>query len=148
MSETHEPAGALDALDVRDELAIAAIIEGKPLYEAAELAGYSARTLQRRQHDPDFKRRLGEVRHDRVAQIAGQLGSLVDDAVGALRRSLAEDESSSVSLRAAAVVLDRYRVFRKEFEIAEEMTAMREELTGLRALVDARDATGAEEVSS
>src|SRR4051812_46983032 len=121
MNADHESAELLGALDVRDELAIAAIIEGKPLYEAAEVAGYSSRTLQRRQHDPEFKRRLGEVRHDRVAQIAGQLGSLVDDAMGALRRSLADEESNSVALRAAAVVLDRYRVFRKEFEVAEEM---------------------------
>ena len=148
MHADHESAERLDALDVRDELAIAAIIEGKPLYEAAEVAGYSSRTLQRRQHDPEFKRRLGEVRHDRVAQIAGQLGSLVDDAMGALRRSLADDESNAVALRAAAVVLDRYRVFRKEFEVAEEMTAMRHELVELRAALAARDAGVTEEVAS
>lgn len=148
MTTDHESAEPLGALDVRDELAIAAIIEGRPLYEAAELAGYSARTLQRRQHDPEFKRRLAEVRNDRVAQIAGQLGSLVDEAMGALRRSLSNDESPSVPLRAAAVVLDRYRVFRKEFEVAEEMAAMREELRDLRAVLDAREATTDEEVAS
>ena len=136
---------ANEPLDVRDELAIAAIIEGRPLYEAAEIGGYSARTLQRRQHDPEFKRRLGEVRNERVAQIAGQLGSLVDEAMGALRRSLSDDETASVSLRAAAVVLDRYRVFRKEFEVADEMAAMREELRELRSALDARDASSDEE---
>lgn len=148
MSTDQEPAEPLGPLDVRDELAIAAIVEGKPLYVSAELAGYSARTLQRRQHDAAIKRRLAEVRHDRVAQIAGQLGSLVDEAMVALRRSLADDESASVSLRAAAVVLDRYRVFRKEFEVAEEMAAMREELRDLRAVLDARDANTDEEVAS
>ena len=33
-----------DGLDIRDELAIAAKLEGKADYEAAEVAGYSART--------------------------------------------------------------------------------------------------------
>jgi len=141
MTTDGDDVGPVGALDVRDELAIASIIEGRPIYEAAELAGYSARTLQRRQHDPEFRRRLGEVRDDRVAQIAGQLGSLVDAAVGALRRSLDEDESSAVSLRAAAVVLDRYRVFRREYEVADEMAAMRHELADLRAVLDGRAAT-------
>jgi len=139
--ESEEPLGPLD---VRDELAIAAIIEGKPGYEAAELAGYSARTLQRRQHEPEFKRRLAEVRHDRVAQIAGQLGTLVDEAMVALRVSLENHLLPQVSLRAATVVLDKYRVFRGDFEVAEEMAAMREELRQMRALLDARDATGGE----
>lgn len=95
MSAEQESAGLVGALDVRDELAIAAIIEGKAFYEAAEIGGYSPRTLQRRQHDPEFKRRVAEVRNDRVAQIAGQLGSLVDEAMGALRRSLDNEDSPS-----------------------------------------------------
>ena len=132
-------------LDVRDELAIAAIIEGKPDYEAAEVAGYSPRTLQRRRHEPEFKRRLAQVRHDRVAQIAGQLGSLVDDAIGALRRSLEVDVTASTSLRAAALVLDRYRIFRSELEVAEEMAAMRDEVSDLRAALDDRDSRSDDE---
>jgi hypothetical protein len=148
MSADHESAEPLGALDVPDELAIAAIIEGKPIYEAAELAGYSARTLQRRQHEPEFKRRLAEVRNDRVAQIAGQLGSLVDEAIHALRRSLNDELFPQNSLRAATVVLDKYRVFRKEFEVAQEMNAMREELRALRAVVDAREVNTDEGVAS
>ncbi len=148
MTTDHESGEPLGTLDGSDELAIAAIIEGRPLYEAAELAGYSARTLQRRQHDPEFKRRLAEVRNDRVAQIAGQLGSLVDEAIDALRRALDDHLFPQVPLRAASVVLDKYRVFRKEFEVADEMAAMREELRALRAVVDARKAATDEEAGS
>jgi hypothetical protein len=134
-----------DGLDIRDELAIAAKLEGKADYEAAVIAGYSERTFHRHKQERAFKRRLAEARHDRVTQIAGQLGSLVDEAIEAIRRSLAVDDAPSVQLRAAALVLDRYRVFRTELEVADEMSALRDELADVRAALEHRDAATAEE---
>ncbi|HEX3867951.1 MAG TPA: hypothetical protein VHV78_14415 [Gemmatimonadaceae bacterium] len=134
-----------DGLGIRDELAIAAKLEGKDDYEAAAIAGYSERTFYRHKQRPAFKRRLAEARHDRVSQIAGQLGNLVDGAIEAIRRSLSIDETSAISLRAAALVLDRYRVFRTELEVADEMAALREELADVRAALERRDASTAEE---
>ncbi len=141
MSYQDTPPDDHQELEGPDELAIAGIIEGKPLYESAELAGYSARTLQRRQKDPRFRERLAQRRDDRVAQIAGQLGSIVDEAIEVLRGGLRAERPSD-QLRAVALVLDRYRLFRSELEVTEDLATMRDEVARLRELVDGRGDAG------
>jgi len=126
-----------DELDVVDEIVIAALIEGRPRVEAAAVGGYTDRTLRRRMQDRAFRRRLAERRDERVGQIAGQLGGLVDEAMQALQEAL-HSERTADQLRAVGLVLDRYRLFRGELEVADELTDLRQELIALQAAVAAR----------
>jgi hypothetical protein len=149
--DTHDEglAPELQGGDLPPELELVAqlLASGHSDAGAALAIGRSAKTVQRaRTSNPAFCARVRELKEQRAAQAAAGLGALLEDAVAAVQRGLASDRTSD-QLRAAALVLDRFRSFRADTESAERVAALAGEIGELReSLVALRSARQAEVV--
>ena len=106
-------------------LACGATVEG-----AARQAGLSERTAYRRLGDPDFQRRLQELRADMVQRAAGALTAAGGEAVRALLELLRSSPAAGVRLGAARVVLEMGLKLREVTETEERLTALEKRLAG------------------
>jgi hypothetical protein len=101
-------AGAGESADRRfaqQELALEALARGCTYSQAGDLAGVTAKTIQRWMRDPSFARRLSERRGDRLSQVTGLLLDATTEAVAVLRQECREAERASDRLRAASLLL-------------------------------------------
>jgi hypothetical protein len=87
-----------------DELLIACLAAGMSMTKAAARCGLSLRTVQRRQKEPDFHRRVLDARQALVTRTTGQLAQLGPAAVRVLRQALRTADGKS-RLAAAKVTL-------------------------------------------
>lgn len=132
------PAG-LDPTELDPDLELVAqlLAEGNSDAASGLGIGRSSKYVQRARRDnPAFVARVIELKEARALQAAAGLGSLLDDAVEAVRRGL-QAERPGDQLRAAALVFDRYRTFHADSEAAEKVNRLASEVVELRAQVAA-----------
>ena len=79
---------------------------GATVEAAAKQVNLSDRTIYRRLKEPDFKRRLAEVRADMVQRTAGTLTAAATEAVRTLVGLMNASEPAPVRLGAARAVLE------------------------------------------
>jgi len=126
---------ASDELSPDFELVAQLLADGRSDAEAASAVGRSAKFVQRaRASNPCLVARVRELKAQRTTQAAAALGSLVEEAVEALGRGL-EAKSPSVQLRAAAMILDRYRDLWVAFETAALIRDLQRDVDELRRRV-------------
>jgi phage terminase small subunit len=120
-------------LTPRQIKAIAALLTGATMPEAARQAGIGERTLFRWQNDPTFKAELDRQRRQLAEQALSSLQGLTDRAVARLGR-LIDSESESVALRACQFVLEQAREHIELHDLAERVADLEsmteEELKG------------------
>ena len=112
-----------------DEALATALALGQSLRDAAASAGVSERTAARRQAEPDFRRRVSELRAELVKGSLGRLADGMSEAADVLRRLLSA-EAESVRLGAARSLLDLGVKLRESVEIEERLAALERELNG------------------
>src|SRR5829696_3717790 len=96
--------------EARDETLLELLAEGFTHTEAAEFAGCSTKTVQRRLGDDDFARELARRRAVHVSDMTGRLSKLTNEAVNAVEDTLHVD-NPTLRFRAALALLNlRLRV--------------------------------------
>lgn len=124
---SNEQTETVGRREAQDELIITALATGMRYEQAGEVAGCSGRTVARRMEDADFSRRVSKRRGERVVAAAGQLTSLSDEAIEAIRGCL-EDEDPRVRLSAAKTLLDLAVKFRNSHDLEVEIDEIRQHL--------------------
>ena len=109
-----------------DALALA-LASGKTITEAAVAAELSRRTVTRRVADPDFRRRVAELRAEMVARALGKMADGMAAAAETLRTSL-DAEGESVRLGAARSILEMGNKLREAVELEERVAELEQRL--------------------
>jgi hypothetical protein len=109
-----------------DAVLIAALAGGKPVAEAAKLAGVSERTVYRRLGDALWRRRVAAARTEMLARAVGVLAEGTTAAAATLRLLLRSD-SPSVQLAAARAILDQTTRGIELLDLADRVTALEEQ---------------------
>lgn len=136
-----EPEGEESLLKAAPELELIAqlLSDGRSDAEAALFVGRSAKFVQRaRTKNPAFVRRVRELKEQRATAAAAGLGALLHEAVAAVHRGLYAERQAD-QLRAAALVFDRFRVFRSDSETVEQLAGMQGEIEELREVLSSLD---------
>lgn len=105
IESTQGPGEGAARRAAQQELAVEALARGCSYAQAGELAGVTAKTIQRWMRDGAFARLLSERRGDRLSQVTGLLLDATTEAVAVLRRECREAERASDRLRAASLLL-------------------------------------------
>ena len=139
-----EPEGGIDHEDERDDLLIACLAEGWTHQRAADQAGVSTKTVQRRMGEPRFAAAVSRRRRERVERLTGQLITSSDTAVSVLNDLLASDDPK-VKLRAVSLALGHASGFHRgeqERELARRQDEMDERLQeAIDAMTEITDGT-------
>lgn len=106
-----------------DELLALQVAAGKTLAEAAQTAGVSESTVDRRQRDPEFRKRVAELRAEVVASATARLSSGLTKAADVLT-ALLESENAGIRLRAAKSVYELVMRGREHAELAEQVAEL------------------------
>jgi len=114
-----------------DAALLAALLGGATPAKAAEAAGVSEHTAQRRLADREFRARLDAAADEFVAAMVRGLAEAGGDAVAALR-ALVRDGTPAVQLGAARTILELGAKSRREHELAERVGALAREVTELQ----------------
>lgn len=101
----------------RDDALAVALAAGQTIRAAASAAGIGERTASRRWADPDFRRRVAELRADMIGRATGKMGDGMAEAADVLRTLLAA-ESESVRLAACRAILELGVKLRETVELA------------------------------
>jgi hypothetical protein len=112
-----------------DEALALALATGQTLRAAAEATGIGQRTVTRRWADPDFRRRVGELRAEMTSRALGRMADGMADAADMLRQLLSA-ESESVRLGAARSLLELGVKLRESVELEERLAALEGRLAG------------------
>ncbi len=115
-----------------DGVLIAALAAGKPVAEAAKLAGVSERTVYRRLADSLWRRRVAAARTELLARAVGILAEGTTAAAATLRLLLRSD-SPSVQLAAARAILDQTTRGIELLDLAERVSALEEQTAAAEA---------------
>lgn len=89
----------------RDDALAIALASGETIRDAAHITGIAERTATRRMSDPNFRRRLDELRGDMVSRALGKMANGMADAADKLRQLLAA-KSEAVQLGACRAMLE------------------------------------------
>jgi hypothetical protein len=111
-----------------DDVLITALAGGKPVAQAAKLAGVSERTVYRRLADSLWRRRVAAARTEMLARAVGVLAEGTAAAAATLRLLLRSD-SPSVQLAAARAILDQTTRGIELLDLADRVTALEEQAT-------------------
>jgi HEAT repeat protein len=106
---------------------LVALAAGQTITAAARLAGVSIATAKRRLHDPEFRRRVSEMRGELIEQAAGRLAETAAEAVSKLRELLGA-ESETVRLGAARSLLELAFKCRELQDFDQRLTKLEERL--------------------
>jgi hypothetical protein len=107
----------------RDDALAVALAAGQTLRDAAAAAGIGERTATRRWADPDFRRRVAELRADMVSRATGRMGDGMAEAADVLRALLKAD-SQSVRLGACRAMLELGVKLRDSVELEQRIAAL------------------------
>jgi hypothetical protein len=107
-----------------DEALLLALACGATLEAAAMKAGVSRRTVQRRLADPDFQRRLRDLRDDMVQRTAGMLTAAAGESVKTLLALQQATIPAAVRLGAARAILEIGVKIREATELTERIAAL------------------------
>ena len=111
-----------------DEALLMALACGATVENAAQKAGISRRTAQRRLADSAFRQRLAERRADMVQRTAGMLTAASLESVKTLLTLQASPNPAGVRLGAARSVLDMAVKLREASEWEERLLALEQRL--------------------
>lgn len=111
-----------------DDVLLLHLACGATAEAAAQKAGRSQRTVFRRLADPDFQRRLRELRADMLQRTAGMLTAAALEAVKTMVALLATNVPSAVRLAAARSVLELGLKVREAQELDERIAALEAQL--------------------
>lgn len=114
-----------------DEKIIAALADGKSYGAAAEAAGVSYRTVQRRMADPLFRAEVGELRRLRAEQ-SGATTERVETLALVELEQLLGDGNVYVRRDAVKIALDA-AARRRETDVGERLAALEERARGIAA---------------
>jgi hypothetical protein len=106
-----------------DATLAAALAAGLTVDAAATRAGVSQRTAHRRLAEPDFRRRVAELRGGMVERALGRAARGMSAAADRLRRLL-KAKSESVQLGAAKALLELTVKLRESVELEARITAL------------------------
>src|SRR5262249_55802340 len=101
-----------------DEFLLLAVAAGPTLRGAAPGAGISERTATRRIADPNFRRRITELRAEMVNRALGCMADSMTDAADTLRRLL-KAPADNVKLGAARSLLELGAKLRDSVEVED-----------------------------
>jgi hypothetical protein len=91
---------------------------------AARQAGVSESTAHRRLHQPDFQRRLQQLRHEMLQRTAGELTAASTEAIQTLLELLKPPAPPAVRLGAARSVLELGIKVREVADLQERVAAL------------------------
>ncbi len=114
-----------------DAALLLALAAGQTVRDAARSAGIGERTATRRVADPDFRRRVTELRADMVGRALGRMADGMTDAADTLR-ALLNAEGESVRLGAARSMLELSVKLRESVELEERLSALEQGMTEKR----------------
>ncbi len=116
-----------------DAALIAALASGQTHEVAAKSAGCSARTVDRRVADADFRRRVQEARAAVCSRVADQLVDAAVEAVNELRALMRYADSDPARVSAARAILTLAPVWRDSVEIESRLATLAERVDQLTA---------------
>jgi hypothetical protein len=102
---------------------------GATLEVAAQKAGVSKSTVQRRMQDPQFRTQLKEVRSDMVERAAGTLTAAATEAIRTLLALQQTTIPHAVRLGAARSILEIGIKMREVADLEERLTALEQQMT-------------------
>lgn len=106
--------------DALDEVVINELARGRTYEEAATAAGWSSRTVARRMRDPQFRRRVSELRSVWVSELSGRLVDSGSTAIDVIVQECRIAERSADRLRAAGMLLNVGLLARRSLEPPSE----------------------------
>jgi len=125
-----------------DDLLIAGIAAGLNYTATGELAGRSAKTVQRRMADPDFAAAVAAARTARIDRIVGELADLGSTAVAVIREAMDPAEPTRTRLTAATTSLRQLRDFRSAAELERRLVEVEELAARLSAADEEANSNG------
>lgn len=112
-----------------DDLLVLALARGETLTTAAQLAGVSARTVNRRLTLSDFRAEVQRARAQLVDAAAGKITNGLDAAAECLRKLLTSD-SDAIKLSAARALFDIGIRLKEVVELESRLLDVEERLNG------------------
>ena len=100
---------------------------------AARQCGLSDRTVYRRLQDPEFKKRLENVRADMIQRSAGMLTAAAGEAVRTLLALQKDAIPAAVRLGAARAILEVGMKLRQMVELEQRLAELEEVVAGQNA---------------
>jgi hypothetical protein len=110
-----------------DTALLLGLASGQTVRDAARAAGIGERTATRRVADPDFRRRIAEMRAEMIGRALGQLADGMTEAASTLRGLLAA-EGESVRLGAARSILELGHKLREAVEFEERIADLEQRM--------------------
>ncbi len=111
----------------RNDLLVTALARGEQLATAAQLAGVSVRTVNRRLTLSDFRAEVQRARSQLVDAAAGKISNTLDAAADCLK-SLLSSESDAIKLSAARAVFEIGIRLKEVVELEGRMQSVEEKL--------------------
>jgi hypothetical protein len=112
----------------KDEVLILALACGATIEGAARQAGISEATAYRRRQDPEFRRRLQELRADMTQRTTGMLTAAGMESVKTLLELQKPSVPPAARLGSARTVLELGMKMREFNELEERIAALEEQL--------------------
>jgi hypothetical protein len=106
-----------------DAALLLALASGQTVRDAARIAGIGERTATRRLAEPDFRRRIAELRGEMVGRALGKMADGMTAAADTLRQLLTAS-SDTVKLGASRALLELAVKLREAVELEERVTAL------------------------
>jgi hypothetical protein len=107
----------------QDSITQEALARGASYREAAEAAGVSIRTVERRMADGTFAAEVATLRAERVGTVLAELVELSVESTTILRRSL-KDLQPGIRLRAVSLVLTHMAKLRRDHDLEARLAAL------------------------
>ncbi len=107
---------------------ICSLARGLSHVQAAQEAGVSVRTVQRRASDPAVRAAVAGARQAMVGEATGRLATAAERAVATLE-DLLESDADSVRLGASRALLDNLLRFRDSEELSDRVRQLEQAIT-------------------
>ena len=109
----------------RKTAALAALIAGRSIIDAAAQSGVSERSLRRWLKDPAFRLQLERAQAEVVAQTCSRLATIALAATGVLMKAMADPTASaSARVQAARTALEMALSYREAVELETRLAAI------------------------
>ncbi|HZZ77619.1 MAG TPA: hypothetical protein VFE62_03815 [Gemmataceae bacterium] len=106
-----------------DEIIIAALACGSTVQQAADTAGVSRKTVSRRMAEPEFAKRVAEMRSEMVRRTASKMTDGMLEAAEVLRKLL-KAKGENVRLGACRALFEHGVRIRETVELEERLQAL------------------------
>ena len=110
----------------RDDIAAAALATGKTWDEAAAAAGCSRSTIARLERNPEFRKRVSDIRARIVDQAVSVLVTSLADAFAQIALISSDGDKEENRLRASGMIAELLLRFRREGDLEERMRRIEE----------------------